>query len=377
MQLISISYSEFLKQPNEWILSKMDLDSVNLLVGKNSAGKTRTLNVIAGFAKMLSGRLPIFTNGNYHAIFKSESETFEYEVELKNRAVIKEKFSSSKKLFLSRTLEGFGKIYSEKEKKDIEFQTPTDQLAAYARRDKVNHPYFEELYNWGMTLYHFEFSSTLGRNSIALKNENAPIFDPSLDTNQVIRAFNEGQKKFGDSFKKKIISDFNSIGYELEDLSLESPVALQVKAQGAGEPIWIWIKEKSVASKIEQLHLSNGMFRALSLVIQITYSIMAHMPSCIIIDDIGEGLDFERSSKLIDLLLNRVGTTPIQLIMASNDRFVMNRVPLEAWSVIDRKGGLCKIFNHKNSKEKFENFKFTGLSNFDFMTSDFLNTEIE
>ena len=58
--------------------------------------------------------------------------------------------------------------------------------------------------------------------------------------------------------------------------------------------------------------------------------------------------------------------------MATNDRFVMNRVPLEYWSVIRRLPNMSKIYNYQNSKELFDNFEFTGLSNFDFFSSDYL-----
>jgi hypothetical protein len=59
--------------------------------------------------------------------------------------------------------------------------------------------------------------------------------------------------------------------------------------------------------------------------------------------------------------------------MTTNDRFVMNQVPLEYWSVLVRKAGVVKLFNRLNSEKKFEDFKYLGLSNFDFFSSDFLS----
>jgi hypothetical protein len=59
--------------------------------------------------------------------------------------------------------------------------------------------------------------------------------------------------------------------------------------------------------------------------------------------------------------------------MSTNDEFVMNVVPLQYWQVIQRTGGECKIRNYQNSKEQFDNFKFTGLSNFDLLTTGYLN----
>jgi hypothetical protein len=117
--------------------------------------------------------------------------------------------------------------------------------------------------------------------------------------------------------------------------------------------------------------MSQGMFRALSLFIQINYSLLASKPSCIVIDDIGEGLDYQRSSSIIKLLIEKAETGLVQLIMTTNDEFIMNGVPLEYWSVIERKSGISKLHNTFNTKEKFDQFEFIGLNNFDFFTSNF------
>ncbi|MES1225487.1 MAG: ATP-binding protein, partial [Bacteroidota bacterium] len=53
------------------------------------------------------------------------------------------------------------------------------------------------------------------------------------------------------------------------------------------------------------------------------------------------------------------------------DRFVMNKVPLKYWSIIQRNLSGSKIFNYKNSKKVFDEFEFTGLNNFDFFSKNF------
>jgi hypothetical protein len=102
---------------------------------------------------------------------------------------------------------------------------------------------------------------------------------------------------------------------------------------------------------------------------------MAKKATCVLIDDIGEGLDFDRSCSLIDVLRRKAQESAVQLIMATNDRFVMNKVPLEEWSVFVREGNRVRVRNYENSKAVFDEFKFTGLSNFDFLATDFVNEE--
>ena len=98
-------------------------------------------------------------------------------------------------------------------------------------------------------------------------------------------------------------------------------------------------------------------------------------PSCFIIDDIGEGLDYERSCSLIELLIEKSEGNHFQLILSTNDRFVMNTVPLEMWTVLKRDGCVVRGFNVLNSKSKFDEFRFTGLSNFDLFSMDYLFTD--
>ena len=64
-------------------------------------------------------------------------------------------------------------------------------------------------------------------------------------------------------------------------------------------------------------------------------------------------------------------TTLAEFILATNDRYVMNVVPLESWTVLVDDTNRTKVFNYFNSKQKFDDFKFTGLSNFDFFSMDF------
>ena len=135
------------------------------------------------------------------------------------------------------------------------------------------------------------------------------------------------------------------------------------------------IVEKDLDFKNPQTQLSQGMWRALALVTHLNSCTFSKNKKLILIDDIGEGLDYERSVAIIDLLISKAKTNDIQLMMTSNDRFVMNEVPLEYWSVLKRKKGIVKMFNLRNSQKQFDEFKYIGLSNFDFFASDFFESE--
>ena len=51
----------------------------------------------------------------------------------------------------------------------------------------------------------------------------------------------------------------------------------------------------------------------------------------------------------------------------------MNEVPLESWTILQRLPGKTTVYNYRNSKRIFDEFRFTGLNNFDFFATDFIH----
>ena len=161
-----------------------------------------------------------------------------------------------------------------------------------------------------------------------------------------------------------------SISYFLEKIDALPLKNLPASINGYG----LNVKECDLDDTTDQREMSQGMFRAFSLLIQLNYSLLNKIPTCILIDDIGEGLDYDRSRKLIELVIQKISNSSIQVIMTTNDKFVMNAVPLEYWSVIKRVKNKSFFYNYKNSRESFDEFKYTGMSNFDFLTSEYYIT---
>ena len=48
MKLYKLDYSQYEGEPQEWKIVNCTFGDINLIVGKNATGKTRTLNVIRG-----------------------------------------------------------------------------------------------------------------------------------------------------------------------------------------------------------------------------------------------------------------------------------------------------------------------------------------
>jgi AAA15 family ATPase/GTPase len=187
----------------------------------------------------------------------------------------------------------------------------------------------------------------------------------------VTEIFIKGENQFGEEFIKRIIDDMSQIAYHISTISVDILKFFPLPAFGIG------VKESDIEDITDQKEMSQGMFRALSLLVQLNFSLLSKTPSCILIDDIGEGLDYERSKSLIDLIIEKVKGSSVQVIMTTNDRFVMNKVPLEYWSIIHRVPKKSLFYNYQNSAEIFDDFKYTGLNNFDFLTTEFYRTGFE
>ncbi len=266
---------------------------------------------------------------------------------------------------------GGGKIYAVTEKKDMEFQASPNELACVNRRDNVQHPFFEDLYKWGKNLRHYAFGQKMGSDHFAVFKKDEEEELNLKETNKVVAIFKKGQKKYSKEFTDNIKTDMAKVGFNLDGITVGPPKSITFEV-GLAQPQFILVRESDLKGTTDQNSISQGMFRALSLVIQLNYSLLASVPSCILIDDIGEGLDYERSSALIKLLIHKAKKSRVQLIMSTNDRFVMNNAPLEYWSIMQRFLNKSKIYNYRNSRKRFDDFELTGLNNFDFFTSNFV-----
>jgi hypothetical protein len=73
-------------------------------------------------------------------------------------------------IFLERNNSGEGKVWAEKLKIEIDFQTPIHEIAALKRRDSIQHHFFEEIYNWAKSLKYYQFGTDLGKGRVTVAN---------------------------------------------------------------------------------------------------------------------------------------------------------------------------------------------------------------
>lgn len=372
--LQELSFEELNDSPRYWRLEPLSLGPVNLLVGRNATGKSRTINIVHVLSQLLSGgQEKLFPSAHFDAKFNVDGTIYRYQLSIVDHIVTHEQLSTGRKKLLVRGEDGAGSIRAEQLDRRIRFLSPPKQLAAVAKQDAIQHPFLAPLAEWAASVLMLRFGGELGRSNMFLANIDFGNVDPK-QTDHVIPIYAAGFTKFGEAFDQNIISDMRAIGYELSDIGVKPAEGIQINGKDANSLMNMFVTEVDIDADVGQLQMSQGMYRALSVIVQLNYSVMSERSMCMLIDDIGEGLDFERSTQLVNLIIDIFRLSNDQVIMSTNDRYVMNSVPRENWQVLSRNSHVVRSYNIHNSREIFEEFTFTGLSNFDMFATEFVET---
>ncbi len=366
MRLKSISYKENLGRTdaNPWELKDIFFGERNLIVAKNATGKTRILGSIHNLARqiqtpqILIHGIPqkISINGEWIASFTDETGgSFEFFVGFEKGEVIYEKILVDGNEKLDRK-PFIAKIYSEITGWQ-EISPPNDRLVVHVRRDKNEFPFLESLMSWADGIRVFGFANT-SPNLVEIPD--SPYQFTSLNAVPSIL------EQLTNTQIENVLSQLRSMGYVVETASVDPVKGLPPTTK------IIFIKERGIAIPLKQFEISQGMFRAFSLLTIVEFLRSSSKIGAILVDDLGEGLDFERSKKLADIIFGEVSESKIQIIATSNDIFLMNSVSLNDLTVCYRSEHMVTSMNYSNSKERFDAWKQLGLNNFDLLSSNFL-----
>ncbi|WGG50317.1 AAA family ATPase [Rugamonas sp. DEMB1] len=368
MSLLRFKYKEYKNDPRAWELKDCEFNTINLVVGLNSTGKSRLVSVINSLVRILTGlQSSAFESGRYDASISMNGKIFDFHIEFDKKVVVSEKLMVDGVLKLQRNANGSGKIYYEQQKSFIDFEMTNTTSVIQQKVDALQHPFVKDLYDWAMGVQTYWFNSSFANNlmiPLSLLNSGG---NNEFGEN-VVNSYSKAFEKFGADFDKAIIRDMKKLGYSLSDVGVDDLRRLNPAIQNSEPILCVFVTERGRPA-ISSERMSQGMFRALALIININAAALAKNKTMVLIDDIGEGLDYERSVSLIDLLTFHAKKSDIQVIMTTNDRFVMNRIPLEFWMILQRSKHIVRSFTERNRPEEFREFRYMGLSNFDFFTS--------
>lgn len=348
MKLTHFGYST-----GDWDLDLIDLRSQNLFVGKNAVGKSKTLMALSDVASIIAQTKSIDDSKACGAFlaFEAENSTIAYSFVYSGRVVAKEKLDILDKATKKSSL----CLERDKEVAHVdgkEINPPGNKLVLHVQRDVVKYPVFEKIISWAENVGFFSF------NELDFYGDS------------IVDAWQAGQSQslytiissIDEDAKTPLIDNISKVGYILDN----------IEAVEFGGIKKVTFSEKGIKKPLFDFELSKGMFRTVYVLAYIEYLSHSNKPSLLLIDDLCEGLDYDRSTKLGKIVFDFCEQNDVQLIAASNDSFLMDVVDLKYWNILTRNGKDVKAINQNNNPELFKDFKFTGLSNFDLFSSDFI-----
>ncbi|MFK7934274.1 MAG: AAA family ATPase [Saprospiraceae bacterium] len=354
MQLIELSYKSV-----HWELRDLKLKEVNLIVGKNSVGKSRTLATIGFLYNIITQKAKLNNKENWIIKFKKSNSILEYEISTyaSRREVKHERILLNGEEVLKRRNGSLAEVKSIKTNKWTKLNPPKDRLILQTFRDVVEYPFFEDIVRWAENSFGFKFSnfdsfSNKPERYYGLSNSfrNAPFYFKNLSSKE----------------QNQILLNLNSLGYNFTKLGVT------YKQRTAK----FYMKENGVPNIIFDHKFSQGVLRSLTILVYFEYMLKNEQPTTILIDDFCEGLDYERATKLGKIIFEKCKNSKVQLIATSNDSFLMDIVDIEYWNVLQREGQVVNAISQSTHPDLFEKFRFTGLSNFDFFASDFISQKL-
>jgi hypothetical protein len=353
MKLLNISYVD-----PHWELSDLQMNDLNLVVAKNSTGKSRTLLTLDLLVKIITQRkslnwgakwsVGLINHQNQKVTFKFETKYQEdgfvtqEEIQIDGVPVLSRLFPKEEVVLKNVVNNEYDTVYP-----------PDNKLTLHVNRDVRKYPYLEDIINWAEQCYGFKFGNISPYSKL-----NEQEYDLLTAVEDIPNLFKALKKERIAS----VIADFNALGYEVTDITVQDKIEYAV----------LFVKEKSLDKPLPHYKLSQGMFRTLAILVYVEYLISRKRPALIIIDDFCEGLDYDRAKKLGALIFEKCKNTDIQLVATSNDSFLMDTIDIKYWNILQRNGKVITCINQENNPGLFRKFRLTGLSNFDLFSSDFL-----
>lgn len=337
--------SEFsYKEASGWRVEELSLNHQNLIVGLNSVGKSKTVSAIGHVASFIKGDMDAAGDFSCSLILENGNR-LEYSFEVAGGQVLAEVLKKNGTPLIQR--EQFSaKMY------DDMVSPPESKLLIQVRRDTKLYPEIEEIVQWAEHTSLFVFSNiTTAPNSLSpytISDEpRLPVMFGKISVEQ----------------REQLISYMRDLGYKIDN------IVEYERSSGAKS---LHILENGIETPLRPSDLSNGMFRVFCVLLYMLYCSTLSEARCLMIDDMGEGLDYMRSTKLGKIMYEYCEKNHIQLIATSNDCFLMDSVDLQHWNILRREGNRVFTINASNSPALFEKFQRTGLSNFDILSSNFL-----
>jgi ABC-type multidrug transport system ATPase subunit len=363
MKINQLSYYD---HKREWRLEPIQFSELNLLVGVSGVGKTRILKAILDLKKISEGES---LNGiEWDIQFTHENNQYhwsgQFECNLSDTLIWEERedrFSNNSNFHIkNESLSKNGELIIDRNESEIKFKnntlpiklSPIQSVAKILSEERdvspILHGLNKIIFTNELSRY-FEIFPYLMippddvkilTNLISLnKNQEISILKKYYQSNmtleiKLIIAYYEKNPVF-QVIKERFINIFEQVEdikiEQDEDENEEKIFDVSIKTQAL---LTIKIKERGVNHWISQKYISSGMYKTL---MQISECYLAAEGSIILIDEFENSLGVNCIDILSDLLSENRN---LQFIITSHHPYIINKVGMEHWKIVTRKGGV-------------------------------------
>ncbi|MHC5822611.1 MAG: AAA family ATPase [Nostoc sp.] len=343
----------------EWQFEPIHFSELNLLVGISGVGKTQILSSIMNLRKIARGgslngvEWDIdFSSNNYEYKWNGEFETKEVDA-----FIIDDKEGEKNKFRINREhLSVNGKVIIERNNHEIVFNSnklpklsPFESAVKILSEEEdiapVKDGFNKIIYNdhsrgeENFVSVDDIIYSSINKNKVTGKKYSSleDIQESNLPTRiKLALVYNYHPETFQE-IKQRFIDIFDQI----EDIKMEPNDDESLPKIIADYPL-INIKEKWVNNWITEERISSGMFRTLMHISELYLSAEGNL---ILIDEFENSLGVNCIDILSDLLLEN---RKLQFIITSHHPYIINKIGMEHWKIVTRRGGVVTVKNAKD-----------------------------
>lgn len=346
MKINQLSYYD---KKIEWRLEPIEFSKLNLLVGISGVGKTQILKSIMNLRRIARGHS---LNGvMWDVILSINNNKYQWKGEFENNKLLSliydEEESDEKKFrIINEYLYLNGQLLIERTDGGIKFKGNklpklsrfTSAINILNEEDDISP--VKEGFN---KLVYSDQSRSDSFNgmvySVISMIDYERIANKYCSLNKIQSSGLPTQIKLALTYKyesntfQQIKDEFINIFEHVEDLKIE-PNQDENLPKSISEYPFVKIKEKSVDTWIQQNQMSSGMFRTL---MHISELYLSADDTVILIDEFEHSLGINCIDILSDLLLEN---RKLQFILTSHHPYIINKIGMEYWKIITRKGGV-------------------------------------
>jgi AAA domain, putative AbiEii toxin, Type IV TA system len=340
MKIKSFSFSN---NTQNWQIEEVHFDDLNLLVGASGVGKTRilrALELICGGTRDKEAKLE---NMEWSIRFSHLKKDYKWELKTSN---------SADDTFLGE-LEQAEILYEKltefrgNDEVEILYRTNTESRLNNEKLPKLKRT------ESAITLLVEEDSiapiAEAFKRFIFNETSQEDFFALSFDPNNVVMSFDI--KRFKEFFvgdqivvKAYLIQEFfPDLFNDMKEVYVDifpsvKDVRVAIDRESNKYVILFEIQEYGSEDWISQEHISSGMYRTLTYLLEI---LSAPEESVIMIDEFENSLGINCMPELTDFILEK--SPNLQFILTSHHPYIINNIPWKTWQVVSRTNGKIRV----------------------------------